>query len=126
MITISQSGSIHQIEGLEVVILPGIHVGPINQYLVDFGGITVFHGGDSGYWRHKDVSADIAFVPTGTATTCSPAVALAMIMNLQPKLAVPIHGNKQDLKQFNVLMGKVLPDIEVIVPERFKLVKLSV
>ena len=126
MITVSKSGSTHQFGECKIVRLPGIHVGPINQYLVNFGGIKIFHGGDSGYLRHKDVSADIAFVPTGTATTCHPAVALAMIMNLQPKLAVPIHGNKQDLKQFKALMEKVLPEVEVIVPERFKPVKLSV
>lgn len=126
MITTGKSGSTHQFDDNEVVFLPGIHVGPITQYLVNLGGIKVFHGGDSGYWRHKDISADIAFVPTGTATTCSPAVALAMIMNLQPKLAVPIHGNKQDLIQFKALMEKVCPEIEVIVSERFKPVKISV
>ena len=49
-----------------------------------------------------------------------------MIMNLHPKLADPIHGNKQDLKQFKALMEKVLPEIEVIVPEKFKPVKISV
>ena len=126
MITVGKSGTKYVIEGHEVMILPGIHVGPIFQYLVNFEGIKIYHGGDSGYWRHKDISADITFVPTGTATTCSPAVALAMVMNLQPKFAVPIHGNKQDLKQFRVLMEKVLPEVEVIVPEKFKLVRISV
>ncbi|MFX1284836.1 MAG: MBL fold metallo-hydrolase [Promethearchaeota archaeon] len=129
MITVADSGSsakTYRVANLEIVALRGIHVGPITQYLVNLGGIKVFHGGDSGYWRHKDVSADITFVPTGTATTCSPAVALAMVMNLQPKITVPIHGNKQDIKQFKVLMEKVLPEIEVIVPERFKTTKFSI
>lgn len=129
MITVGDPGSsatTYEIENLEVVALRGIHVGPITQYLVNFGEIKVFHGGDSGYWRHKNISADIAFVPTGTATTCSPAVALAVVMNLQPKIAVPMHGNKQDIKHFNVLMGKVLPEIEVIVPEKFKAIKFSI
>ncbi|MFX0093822.1 MAG: MBL fold metallo-hydrolase [Candidatus Hodarchaeota archaeon] len=121
MITIGNSGSFatsYNIKDHKVVALRGIHVGPITQYLVNLDGIKVFHGGDSGYWRHKDISAEIAFVPTGTARTCSPEVALAMVMNVKPKLAVPIHGRKQEMKQFKELMEKVLPDIEVIVPEK--------
>ncbi|MFX0211903.1 MAG: MBL fold metallo-hydrolase [Candidatus Hodarchaeota archaeon] len=129
MITVGDSGSsanTYQIDNHEVVALRGIHVGPITQYLVNLGGVKVFHGGDSGYWRHKDISADIAFVPTGTATTCSPTVAIAVVMNLQPKIAIPMHGNKQDIRQFSFLMGKVLPEIEVIVPEKFKVIKFSI
>ncbi len=49
-----------------------------------------------------------------------------MIMDLQPKLAVPIHGRKQQMKQFKVLMEKVLPDVEVIIPEKFKPIKISI
>lgn len=128
-ITVGDSGSsfkTYKIEDYEVVALRGVHVGPISQYLVNFGGLKVFHGGDSGYWRHKDVSADIAFAPTGTARICSPVVALAMVMDLKPKIAVPIHGRKQEMKQFRDLVEKVLPDMEVIVPERFKPIKISI
>ncbi|MFX0212271.1 MAG: MBL fold metallo-hydrolase [Candidatus Hodarchaeota archaeon] len=128
-ITVGDSGSSeksYKVEGHEIVALRGVHVGPTTKYLVNLGKIKVFHGADSGYWRHKGISAEIAFVPTGTATTCSPEVALAMVVNLQPKLAVPIHGNKQDMKQFKVLMDKVIPEIEVIVPEKFKLIKTSI
>ncbi|MFQ5979692.1 MAG: MBL fold metallo-hydrolase [Candidatus Heimdallarchaeota archaeon] len=128
-ITIGDPGSsekLYKVEGHEVVALRGVHVGPTTKYLVNLGDMKVFHGADSGYWRHKNISAEITFVPTGTATTCSPEVALAMVVNLQPKLAVPIHGNKQDMKQFKVLMEKVLPDIDVIVPEKFRVVKVSI
>lgn len=128
-LTIGDSGTsatTYTIDSHEIIALRGIHVGPITQYLANLGKIKVFHGGDSGYWRHKDVTADIAFVPTGTARTCSPEVALAMVVDLQPKLAVPIHGKKQVMQQFKDLMGKVLPDIDVIVPEKFKPVKITV
>ncbi|MHA2246815.1 MAG: MBL fold metallo-hydrolase [Candidatus Hodarchaeales archaeon] len=127
-ITIVDTGSYEKpfkIEDHEVVALQGIHVGPIIQYLVNFGGIKVFHGGDSGYWRQKNISADIAFVPTGTAKTCSPAAALAMVMNLQPKITIPVHGNKQDIKQFEALMEKILPMTEVIIPKKFKVIKFT-
>ncbi|UCG00783.1 MAG: MBL fold metallo-hydrolase [Candidatus Heimdallarchaeota archaeon] len=129
LLTVGDAGSsfkTYRINDFEVSALRGVHVGPISQYLVNLGRLKVFHGGDSGYWRHPDVSADIAFVPIGTARTCSPAVALAMVMDLQPKIAVPIHGQKQEMKKFRVLVEKVLPDIEVIVPERFKLIKISI
>ncbi len=109
-----------------VTALPGIHVGPITQYLINLGRITIFHGGDSGYWRQKDMSADLAFVPVGTATTCSPAAALATIMDLSPKIAVPIHGRRQEMKQFRSIMEKVLPEVEVIIADKFKPIRLSV
>ncbi|MFX0206433.1 MAG: MBL fold metallo-hydrolase, partial [Candidatus Hodarchaeota archaeon] len=82
-ITIGDSGSsfkTYKIDDYEVVALRGVHVGPISQYLVKLEGMKIFHGGDSGYWRHPSVFADIAFVPSGTARTCSPAVALATVM----------------------------------------------
>ena len=128
MLTRADSGSFatkYLVAGHEIVALRGIHVGPITQYLVDLGTIKVFHAGDSGYWKHTDISADIAFVPVGTARTCSPETALGMVVNVQPKLAVPIHGKKQEMKQFQVLMNKVLPDIDVIVPEKFKLIRFT-
>jgi len=111
--------------GHEIVTLRGIHVGPITQHLVNLGTIKVFHAGDSGYWKHTNISADIAFVPVGTARTCSPETALGMVVNVQPKLAVPIHGKKQEMKQFQVLMNKVLPNIDVIVPEKFKVIRFT-
>ncbi|MHA2224796.1 MAG: MBL fold metallo-hydrolase [Candidatus Hodarchaeales archaeon] len=128
-ITTGNSGSFattYTIGDHEVIALRGIHVGPISQYLVNLGGLKVFHGGDSGFWRHKDIIADITFVPVGTARTCSPEVALAMVTNLQPKFAVPIHGKKQEMKQFKLLMEKVKPDIEVIIAEKFKLISFQV
>lgn len=129
MITVGDSGTnatTYKVDNHEVIALRGIHVGPISQYIVNLGGIKVFHGGDSGYWRQKDISAEIAFVPVGTARTCSPAVALATVIDLQPKLAVPIHGRKQEMKKFKGLTEKVLPEVEVIIPEKFKLIKISI
>ncbi len=116
----------HQLDETEVTALQGIHVGPITQYLINLGGTRIFHGGDSGYWRHKNISADLAFVPVGTAKTCSPAAALATIMDLSPRLAVPIHGRRREMKQFKDIMEKVCPEVEVVVPEKNKPTRLSV
>lgn len=108
-----------------VTSLEGIHAGPIAQYLIDLGRIKVFHGGDSGYWRLKDTSADLAFVPVGTAKTCAPATALATIMDLYPKIAVPIHGRRQEMKHFRSIMERVLPEVEVIIADKFKPIRVS-
>ncbi len=115
----------YEVAGYNIVALCGIHIGPINQYIVDLGGLRIFHGGDSGYWRHKNQTSDIAFVPTGTATTCAPGVALATVMDLQPKVVVAIHGNRKDMKQFKGMMRAMLPDTELIVPERFKVIRFT-
>ena len=115
----------YQIGETAVTALDGIHVGPITQYLIDLRKIKVFHGGDSGYWRLKDTSADLAFVPVGTATTCAPATALATIMDLTPKTAVPIHGRRQEMKCFRRIMERVLPEVEVIIPDKFRPIRIS-
>lgn len=128
-LTIGDSGSssiLYNVEGYEVIALRGVHVGPISQYLVKLEGLNVFHGGDSGYWRHKEHSADIAFVPTGTASTCAPGVALAMVIDLQPKVVVGMHGNNQVMRQFKALMEKVSPSIETIIPRRFEPIRVSI
>lgn len=119
------SGASYETQKLNVFTLPGIHVGPLNQYLVDIGGLRIYHGGDSRYWRHKNQGSDIAFVPTGTATTCAPGVALAMVMNMQPKIVVAIHGNRQDMIQFRDLMTTVMPEKQLIIPERFKVIRIT-
>lgn len=116
----------YQINDTAVTALQGIHVGPITQYLINLGRIKIFHGGDSGYWRQKDTSADLAFVPVGTAKTCSPATALATIMDLSPRIAVPIHGRRQEMRQFENMMEKVRPEVEVIIPEKSEPTRLSV
>ncbi len=116
----------YQLDETEVTALQGIHVGPIIQYLINLLGIRIFHGGDSGYWRQKNILADLAFVPVGTATTCSPATALATIMDLSPRLAVPIHGRRREMKQFEDIMEKVCPEVKIIVPEKNKPTRLSV
>jgi len=123
---LASKSATHQIDETEVTALQGIHVDPITQYLINLGRIKIFHGGDSGYRRQKDTPADLAFVPVGTTTTCSPAAALATIMDLQPKIAIPIHGRRAEMKQFKSIMEKVRPEVAVIIPEKLKPIRLMV
>jgi L-ascorbate metabolism protein UlaG (beta-lactamase superfamily) len=128
-LTVGDSGTLatmYDVEGYEVVALRGIHVGPISQYLINLGEIRIFHGGDSGYWRHDEQSADIAFVPTGTARTCAPGVALATVNDLQPKVVVGMHGNNLLMRQFKALLENVSSDIVIIIPKRFELNKVLI
>ncbi|MFW9856539.1 MAG: hypothetical protein ACFFFG_15920 [Candidatus Thorarchaeota archaeon] len=39
----------------------------------------------------------------------------------EPQLSIPIHGQKQEMKKFKTLLEKVLLEIDVILPEKFKL-----
>ncbi|MHA2054114.1 MAG: MBL fold metallo-hydrolase [Candidatus Hodarchaeales archaeon] len=127
-LTLAGSDSFYKeytVGNINFVALRGIHVGPINQYLVDLGMVKIYHAGDSGFWEHKKFSADIAFVPVGTARTCSPEVALGMVTDLKAKLAIPMHGKIANMKRFVFLMENVLPDIRVILPKKFELVQIS-
>jgi mRNA degradation ribonuclease J1/J2 len=47
-------------------------------------------------------------------------------MELSPKIAVPIHGRRQEMKQFENIVKNVQPEVEVIIPEKFEPIKISV
>ena len=75
-------------------------------YQVKMGGISVFHGGDSGYVSLKDYSSDVAIVPVGRMSpTASPEKAFQMVSDIKPKVAVTMHGSDKQKQQFE-LKGK--------------------
>ena len=79
----------------------GIHRGPIMLYQIKMGGITLFHGGDSGYVSLKNYPSDIAFVPTGRMSpTASPENAYKMVADIKPAFAVTMHGSSNQKQQF--------------------------
>lgn len=115
-----------EINGTKVIVHRGIHIGPLVQFQMKIGILRVFHGADSGYWLVKK-KVDVAFLPTGSPSpTCAPGVALAMAMDLEPKIAVATHGNAKQSKKFKKLVESELPSTEVIIPKRNELVKLVI
>ncbi len=116
----------HQIEGYEVICIRGTHSRPLTQFKVDLGGLRVFHPGDSGYMSNSK-RVDVAFLPTGSPSpTCSPHVALAMAIDIRPKVVVATHGTEKQMVQFNNLMERDMSKTQVIIPEKFKVIRSSV
>ena len=102
-------------------------MGPINLYQIRMGGITVFHGGDSGYVPLKDYSSDIAFIPTGAPSpTCSPEDAFKMAIDLKPGVAVPMHGNKYEHVEFEKKIKEKMLEIRVIIPTKHVMNRVEV
>ncbi|MFC1884145.1 MBL fold metallo-hydrolase [Thermodesulfobacteriota bacterium] len=115
-LTAGLPGKTYAFGDIEIKVIEGDHIGPINLYQIMIGGITIFHGGDSAYVSLKDYPSDIAFVPTGAPSpTCSPEYAFKMASDLKPVVAVPMHGSHVE---FEKIIKEKMPGITVIVPTR--------
>jgi L-ascorbate metabolism protein UlaG (beta-lactamase superfamily) len=109
-----------------VWVLPGVHPCPIAQFKVTWGKFSVFHAGDSGYWMMKKYPAKVAFLPVGLPSpTCAPGVAMAMAKDLQPQVVVAIHGPELQMQEFQALMKRELPKVEVVVPKMYQPFKIT-
>ncbi len=80
-------------------------------YLLDFGGITVYHTGDTERVPEmKDIRCDIMMVPLGqTYTMTGPEEAANAVLDTKASVAIPIHwgmyeGSESDARTF----GKIL------------------
>lgn len=104
----------------------GVHLSPISMFRIIWGETSIFHAGDSGFMRWKDVKSNVAFLPTGSPSpTCAPEVAVAMVMDLRPEVAVAFHGSAKQTSRFKRLVERELSDCEVIIPKRLDVVKLQ-
>jgi L-ascorbate metabolism protein UlaG (beta-lactamase superfamily) len=123
----SRTSTRYKVKGLDIWAVRGVHSGPFSQYRVKMKGVCVFHAGDSGYFGMGKQAADIAFLPTGMPSPwCAPEVALAMARNIKPKIAVATHGNDKQRQEFKRIMKSEMPEVEVIVPEEFKVVSVRI
>ncbi|MGC8974092.1 MAG: MBL fold metallo-hydrolase [Thermoproteus sp.] len=66
-------------------------------YVVDAGGVRLYHMGDTDLIREaaevKDV--DVLLVPIGGGTVMTPEEAADAVMAIRPKIAVPIHYSEK-------------------------------
>jgi L-ascorbate metabolism protein UlaG (beta-lactamase superfamily) len=114
------------VKGYTIKAVRGVHSGSFSQFHVRKNKLTVFHAGDSGYFGLGKFSTKIAFIPTGAPSPwCAPEVALAMALHIKPKIAVATHGTDKQMKRFRNLMQQEMPDVEVVIPEKFKPIKLK-
>lgn len=105
---------------ITVSAIKGIHVGPINLYHIKIGGISIFHGGDSGYVSLKDYPADVAFLPTGMPSpSASPQKAFKMALDLKPSVVVAMHGSASQSRELEGKVKEIMPNTIVMIPEAF-------
>jgi L-ascorbate metabolism protein UlaG (beta-lactamase superfamily) len=98
-----------------------VHVGSINLYQIQIGGISIFHGGDSDYVPIKDYRSDLAFLPTGDPSpTASPQGAFNMASDLNPSVIVAMHGSMGQSKDFEQKIKEKMPHTIVIIPEPYR------
>lgn len=103
----ANAGEKRELDGFSFTSVAGIHRGPIVLFLVEAGGISIFHGGDSAYVPLGGLRADLALVPTGSPSpTASPRDALRMISDLGPKVVAMFHGSASQHIEFLSLVEK--------------------
>lgn len=75
----------------------------------------------------KDYPAKLAFLPTGfPSPSCSPESALRLALDLEPHVAVAMHGKLAQMDKFKALVKKELPETTVIIPKKNKMETASV
>ena len=93
------------------------HGGSPTGILVNIGGKTIYHAGDTGLFLDMQLIGemnpiDLALLPIGDNFTMGPVDAAKAVDFLKPKKVVPMHYNtfdiiKQDPQQFvDLLRGK--------------------
>lgn len=81
-------------------------------YIIDMYGIKYYIAGDTDITEeNKKVKCDVAFVPVGGTYTMDYREAAALVNEIKPKIAVPIHygsvvGTVEDANQFIKLLDK--------------------
>lgn len=120
------SGKTIILNGFEIEAVSGIHPIPITLFRVKWDECSFFHGADSDYVPLKDYAADFAFIPTGTPSpSCSPEKALKMVLDVEPKIVIAMHGTKRQMEKFRALVNEELSDTTVIIPIINKLTKFK-
>ncbi|MHA2297595.1 MAG: MBL fold metallo-hydrolase [Candidatus Hodarchaeales archaeon] len=119
------SGESINIDKFKIRAIAGVHPRPITLFWVKWDECSFFHGADSGYIPLQDFSADIAFIPTGSPSpSCSAENGLKMVLDIEPRVVVAMHGFKRQMEKFKALVHENLPDTTVIIPAVKKLTKI--
>ncbi len=89
-------------------------------YVVELGGSTYYHAGDTDHAPELDVvKTDVAFLPVGGTYTMDVEQAAGLARSIGPKVAVPMHfgfvvGSAKDGERFRDAASPV--DVEVLEP----------
>ena len=89
-------------------------------YLVELGGATYYHAGDTDHASELDeVRADVAFLPVGGHFTMDARAAAGLARTIEPGVAVPMHygfvvGTSSDGERFREAAAPV--PVEILKP----------
>ena len=84
-------------------------------YRVRMDGVTVFHGGDSGYVSLKDYPSQVSIVPVGgMSPTASPENACRMVVDVKPDVAIAMHGSDKQKREFEQRVREASPQTAVV------------
>ncbi len=124
---IMRHGESVEVGGVEVRPFRAKHtgLGPFVVF-VELGGISAFHGSDSGFTPSIRSSAgvDVAFLPAGGGSpTASVSESLRIARLLNPRWIVPIHGTRRELSSLAKKASRVL-GVGTVVPEGGETVEL--
>jgi L-ascorbate metabolism protein UlaG (beta-lactamase superfamily) len=123
----AESGKTYSFGGVTATAIQGIHRGPIMLYQITMDGITLFHGGDSGYVSLKDYPSQVAIVPVGRMSlTASPENAYKMVSDIRPNFAIPMHGSDKQKQEFAQKVKEAFPETAVVIMATYNMQKLSV
>jgi L-ascorbate metabolism protein UlaG (beta-lactamase superfamily) len=107
------------VDDMRITPITGRHSCPISLFHVVLPELTLFHGGDSGHVPLDHLSADLAFVPVGgPAPSCTPRSGAAIVRDLRPKIAVPMHGFASEKRALERLVRAETPDTRVVIARR--------
>jgi L-ascorbate metabolism protein UlaG (beta-lactamase superfamily) len=107
--------------------IQGIHRGPIMLYQIRMDGITLFHGGDSGYVSLKNYPSQVAIVPVGgMSPTASPENAYKMVIDVKPDVAITMHGSDKQKQQFEQKVKEAMPQTSVLIMAPFTVKTVSI
>jgi L-ascorbate metabolism protein UlaG (beta-lactamase superfamily) len=123
----AESGKTYTLNGVTATAIEGIHRGPIVLFQITIGGITLFHGGDSGYIDLKGYPSQVAMVPVGEMSpTASPEDAFKMVSDIKPSTAIAMHGSDKQKQQFKQKVEESIPQTEVIIMQPYSTKVISV
>jgi len=123
----AENGKTYTLGGVNATAIQGIHRGPIILYQIKMDGVTLFHGGDSGYVSLKDYPSQVAIVPVGRMSpTASPENAYRMVADVKPDVAIAMHGSDKQKQQFEQKVKEAMPQTAVLImaPLTFKTVSI--
>jgi L-ascorbate metabolism protein UlaG (beta-lactamase superfamily) len=126
-------GGLYKSGNIEVVQVHAEHTSntgiPVG-FIIKFGGKTLYHMGDTGYYKGFDLLdklylIDILFIPIGGRFTMGPVEASFAVQDIKPKYIIPMHYNtfpqiEQNVEEFKALCKVKCPEAEMMIlkPER--------